>query len=67
MTADSLNAHLARGGRVQMTTYSISRVYDRSHAGYFSRNDKGELFVRAGKRRLCLGREDRPFVAIRLI
>jgi hypothetical protein len=65
-TAEKLNAHLAAGGIVQITTYLKSTMYDSRHAGWFTENSKGELFVRRGKSRDCLGTVDRPIVSIRL-
>jgi hypothetical protein len=65
-TAEKLNAHLAAGGIVQVTTYLKSTIYDSRHSGWFTENGKGELFVRRGKSRDCLGAVDRPIVSIRL-
>lgn len=65
MSAEQLNAHLASGGVVQVTTYLRSTIYDNRHAGWFSENSKGELFVRRGRSKDCLGRNG-SLVGIRL-
>lgn len=65
-TADRLNAHLLAGGHVQITTYMRSTIYAPKHAGWFSQSTRGELFVRAGRGKVCLGRVSAPAVGIRL-
>lgn len=64
-TADELNAHLASGGVVQVTTYMRSTLYDSRHAGWFSER-KGSLHVQSGRRHDCLSCGDRLMVGIRL-
>lgn len=63
--AATLNAHLANGGAVQITTYLKSTIYTPQHAGVFTESN-GELFVRRGRGRDCLGPIARPLVGIRL-
>lgn len=48
ITADSLNAHLAAGGIVQVSTYLRSTIYGPKHAGLFITRG-GRLSVRRGK------------------
>lgn len=48
-TAADLNSHLSAGGRVQVTTYGRSTVYDRRHAGMFLQAASGNLYVRRGR------------------
>ena len=54
--AERLNAHLADDGVVQVTTYQKSWLYEKKHEGWFSMNQKGELFVRQGRGKVCLGK-----------
>ena len=65
-TADALNAHLADGGVVQMTTYQISRLYDKRHAGWFVEMADGSLGVKQGKGIECLSVRQRLMVGLRL-
>lgn len=64
-TADELNAHLANGGTVQITTYLRSTLYARKHAGWFSERG-GSLHVQSGRRHDCLSIGDRLLVGVRL-
>lgn len=66
-TADQLNAHLAAGGRVQVSTCLRSTLYGKPHVGWFTNNGKGELFVRCGRGRDCLAFPGRLLVSIRLL
>ena len=64
MTATRLNDHLTSGGVVQVTTYLRSTLYNVKHAGWFSENSKGELFVTHGRGKVCLGSTAAPNVGI---
>ena len=66
MTAARLNAHLASGGVVQVTTWARSTLYNVKHAGWFSENIKGELYVTHKRGKVCLGSTTAPLVGIRL-
>lgn len=67
-TAAELNAHLSAGGRVQVTTYTRSTVYDSRHVGFFTQGAKtGALYVAHGRSRNCLTIAGRLIVGIRLI
>ena len=65
-TADDLNAHLAGGGVVQVTTYLRSVLYKARNAGMFLELPDGALAVRRGRNvdRLSMGA--RLLVGIRL-
>ena len=63
-TAVELNAHLARGGVVQVTTYTRSTLYRRAHAGWFEERAHG-LYVRHGRGRVALSIGARLIVGIR--
>lgn len=68
INADTLNAHLSAGGRVQVTTYLRSTVYTAKHAGWFRMSRCGCLHVRRSITRSdCLSIGDRLLVGIRLI
>lgn len=56
ITADSLNAHLESDGVVQISTYLKSTLYTKKHAGWFTSDATGAIFVRhgRGKNRLTL-------------
>ena len=56
-TADAINAHLASGGVVQVTTYGKSTVYHPRSAGVFLETKDGSLAVRRGRSidRLSMG------------
>lgn len=56
-TADELNAHLAAGGVVQVTTYARSVLYQERNAGQFVELADGALAVRRGRSvdRLSMG------------
>jgi hypothetical protein len=54
MNADTINAYLANGGYVQITTYTRSTVYSKKHAGYFTQGKDGNLYVKRGKSKDCL-------------
>lgn len=66
-TAELLNARLANGGRVQVTTYAKSWIYSRRHAGMFFER-AGDLYVKRGKSCDCLtyAQGTRLLVSIRL-
>lgn len=67
LTADRLNSHLTAGGIVQVSTYLKSTIYTRKHAGWFTENAKGEIFVRQGRGKVCIaGIGGRFVVGIRL-
>jgi hypothetical protein len=63
-TADALNAHLASGGIVQVTTYLRSTIYSRKHAGWFSEHE-GSLHVRHGRTCNRLSTGERLLVSVR--
>lgn len=65
-TAARLNTHLAAGGQIIVATYTQARLYKPAHAGYFTEDSKGMLFVRRGKGKVCLGPAKEPYVGIRL-
>lgn len=48
-TAVELNAHLAKGGAVQVTTYGRSTIYKARHAGMFTDGADGSLYVARGR------------------
>lgn len=55
-TADSLNAALNEGRRVQVTTYGRSTIYGPRNAGCFKNGAKsGDLYVQRGKNWDCIG------------
>lgn len=62
-TAAALNAILAAGGEVQVTTYARSVLYRRRNAGDFTEL-LGALYVRQGKGRVCLAQGPRLLVGI---
>jgi hypothetical protein len=66
-TAAELNAFLANDQTafVQITTHGKSTLYRSKHAGWFSVDSKGGLYVRRGRSRDYLGPQDQPWVAIR--
>lgn len=64
-TADELNAALAAGRRVQVTTCTRSTVYGAAWAGMFEERPDG-LYLRVGKRLECLSMGDRLLVGIRV-
>lgn len=66
LTADKINDHLKSGGVVQVTTYMRSTLYAAKHAGWFSADSKGSIYVRHGKGKNQLTIGDRPLVSIRL-
>lgn len=47
--APTLNAHLASGGYVQVTTYTRSTIYGPKHAGCFEERN-GDLRIRNARR-----------------
>ena len=53
-TGDTLNAHLAAGGSVQVSTYAKSTIYSPKHAGMFKTGKDGNLYVQRGKHWDCL-------------
>lgn len=65
-TAEELNAALASGRHVQVTTYTRSTLYGPKHAGWFSTGKDGTLYVRHGKGRNALSCGDRLLVGIRV-
>ena len=68
-TAETLNEHLAAGGRVQVTTYGRSTIYQKRHAGMFSQGKDGNLYVASGRSKDCLTMAGgtKVLVGIRLI
>jgi hypothetical protein len=66
-TAEELNAALASGRHVQVTTYLRSTLYGKNHAGWFTQTRDGSLFVRQGRDgRVCLSNGSRLLVGIRV-
>lgn len=63
---DRLNAHLQAGGAVQVTTYTRSTIYTAPHAGWFTTDTAGDLYVRRGRTRDCLSCGGRLLVGVRL-
>lgn len=63
--AEKINAHLAAGGHVQVTTYTKSWLYGPKHAGWFGTDKTGNLTVQAGRRRDALSIAGKPSVGIR--
>ena len=65
-TASDLNAHLADGGAVQVTTYTKSWLFERRHGEAFRELADGDLAARFGRRwdRLSMG--ERLTAGIRL-
>lgn len=64
-TADEINAKLADGGVVQVSTYTRSTIYTQKHAGMFLETADGSLAVRRGKSVDRLSIRDHLLVAIR--
>ena len=65
-TAAELNAHLADGGAVQVTTYTRSTVYEAKHEGWFSESTHGDLRVKHGRRTVALSVGQVMSVGLRL-
>lgn len=65
INADAINAHLANGGAVQITTYTRRTIYKRAHAGWFTERG-GSLHVQHGRKFDCLSIGQRLLVGIRL-
>lgn len=63
--AAKINAHLAAGGHVQVTTYTKSWLYGPKHAGWFGTDKSGNLTVQHGRGRHALSIAGRPSVGIR--
>lgn len=63
MTAATINAHLAAGGKVVVGTYTRATLYGPKHVGYFVDKADG-IYVRSGKRFLYLGPEAK-YVGVR--
>jgi hypothetical protein len=63
--AESLNKYLADGGYILLATYLKSTLYKPKHAGWFSEDSKGAVYVRRGKTRDCIGHVDRPMIGVR--
>ncbi len=62
---DQIKTHLAKAGNVvQLTTYTRSQLYD--NADDFKSNDKGEVYVRRGRRWDCIATTGSVLVGIRL-
>lgn len=53
-SADVLNDHLRRGGRIMVATYGHATVYGPKHAGWFKARKDGCLAVRYGRGWNCL-------------
>jgi hypothetical protein len=66
LNAAILNAALAEGRHVQVTTCTRSTLYAPKHAGWFSEGKDGSLYVRHGRGRVALSIGDRLLVAIRV-
>ena len=64
MIADKINAHLAGGGIVQVSTYLRSTLYSAKHAGWFE-TIKGSLYVQHGRSKNRLSHGDHVLVGIR--
>jgi hypothetical protein len=65
-TADQLNAHLANGGVVQVTTCTKSWIYTSKHVGAFIELRDGALAVKRGKSSDRLSMGNLLLVGIRL-
>lgn len=48
-----IHAHLARGGKVMVATYTQATIYSTKHADWFTATTDG-LYVRRGKSKDCL-------------
>lgn len=67
MNADQLNAHLASGKYVQVTTYTKSIIYGPKHAGWFTQGKDGCVYVNHNKGKVCLSMSNGAFlVGVRL-
>ena len=64
-TASELNAHLADGGAVQVTTYGKSWLFERRHGGAFKESG-GDLYMRRGRHWDCLSMGSLLLVGIRM-
>ncbi len=64
-TAAKLNAYLAGGGAIQVTTYLKSTIYGSKHAGWFTEGKDGSLYVAQGRGKVCLGKPERVLVGLR--
>ena len=65
LNAETLNARLASGGVVQVTTYGASFLYTPKNAGDF-KDGKDGLYVRRGKRWDYLGKPGMWHARIRM-
>ena len=65
-TAAALNAHLAAGGTVTVTTHLRATTYNRKHEGAFTEGRDKCLYVAAGRGRNCLSLPKTLLVGIRL-
>ena len=63
--AAEINAHLAEGGIVQVTTYGRSVLYRRRNTGAFVELSDGCLGVRRGRQVDCLSLGQRMLVGLR--
>jgi hypothetical protein len=63
--ATRLNEHLASGGVIQVATYCKAWLYSKRHAGWFTEDANGNLYVQHGRGRNCLSHGDRLLVSIR--
>lgn len=63
--ADELNEFLASGGAVIVTTYNRATEYGAKHAGWFTCDSDGSLFVKYGKGRNRLSIGKRMIVGIK--
>lgn len=66
LTANHLNQHLASGGIVQITTYARSTLYSSKHAGWFTEDAKGAIYVKRGRSKDQVAMPGRWLVGVRL-
>lgn len=52
--ADQLNNHLQNDGVIIINTYNRSFQYNKKHAGWFTSDNDGNLYVKSGKKKNCL-------------
>ena len=64
---NDVNEHLASGGKVLIRTHTTATLYSQKHAGWFTQSKDGSIFVRHGKRTVCLGSTRLLLVAAKLL
>lgn len=64
---NDVNEHLASGGKVLIRTHTAATLYSQKHAGWFTQSKDGSIFVKHGKRSVCLGSTRILLVAAKLL